>query len=86
MLVFIGPSDAAIERLKKLEAIASRRHGSIVAWLVWAPVGDEHEYYVFTDRVDAYDKRAEFDERDPDNEHAIEALVCHPTFDYRACK
>ena len=51
----------------------------IVAWLVWAPDGDECEYYVFTDRVDADDRQMEFDERDPQNEHAIEALVCHPT-------
>ena len=75
--------DRFAEIKKKTQALSLNRHGSIVAWAVWAPTSDDPDYYVFTERVDAWDKQMEFDEADPANEHVIEALVMHPTFDYR---
>jgi len=55
-------------------------HGSIVGWLVWSHVGDECDYYIFTEFYDAKSKHAEFDADDPDGEHGIEALTCHPNW------
>jgi len=46
-----------------------------VAWLVWAPIGDEHEYYVFAEERDAIDKHNEFVELGPTYEHEIEPLI-----------
>ena len=56
--------------------------GPIVAWLVYSPVGDECDYYVFAEKSDAWDRQAEFDEADPEHEHAIVALVASETWDY----
>lgn len=69
--------DKAVSR--QVESRACRHCRSpVMAWLVWAPTGDEHDYHVFAERSDAEDKANEFDDTDPNNEHVIEALAIRP--------
>lgn len=54
---------------------------AIVGWLVYAPEGNEHDYYLFANRDEADSRQAMFDEDDPDHEHAICPLVCQAVAD-----
>ena len=66
-----------LQHLKEMER-KLHRHGPIVGWLVYAPLGDENDYYLFGERRDAEDKKNDFETSHPDEEFAIEALICHP--------
>jgi len=52
--------------------------GSIVGWLVYAPLGYDCDYYVFADRQEAENKVIDFVDRDPDGEYSAVPLVVHP--------